>query len=277
MFPKKMVMIIGVVVLIIANIIALSVTSRRYYSFGPGRIAIKLVAPFQAAVTRSIRFFKGLWSHYFFLVSVAEENEDYKKALRHAVEKNNRCNELELSSVRLRSLLKFREAMASNVLAAEVIGRDPSPWYKTIIIDKGQDDGVQKGFAVVIPEGIVGQVMDVSVHYSKVLLIIDPNSAVDALVQRTRARGIVKGESSRSCLFKYVLRKYDVGVGDRVVSSGLDGVFPKGLGLGHISGVVRRNFGIFQEVNLVPFVDFEKIEEVLVVLNPPKHEIVNKQ
>ncbi|MFH1992718.1 MAG: rod shape-determining protein MreC [Pseudomonadota bacterium] len=275
MFPKKMVMIIGVVVLITANIIALSVTSRRYTSFGPGRVAIVLVAPFQEVVTRSIRFARDLWNHYFFLVSVAKENDKLKKAISYAVEEHNRSSELNLANIRLRNLLDFQKSMNHQVLAAEVIGKDPSPWYKTIIIDKGKDDGVKKGMAVVIPEGVAGQVMDVSTHYSKVLLIIDPNSAVDAVVQDTRARGIIKGESWGRCLFKYVLRKDDVRVGVRVVSSGLDGVYPKGLGVGHVSEVIRKNSGIFQEVTVIPFVDFEKLEEVLVVLNPPEHDFGN--
>ena len=93
--------------------------------------------------------------------------------------------------------------------------------------------------AVVIPEGIAGQTTEVSAHYSKVLLIIDHNSAVDALVQRDRARGIIKGGSADQCIFKYVLRKHDVVVDDIVVSSGLDGVFPKGLSVGYVSGVVK--------------------------------------
>lgn len=277
MFPKKTVMIIGAVILIVVNIIALSITSRRYTSFGPGRIALTLVAPLQEAVARSIRFAKNIWSYYFFLVTVAQENDAYKEALRKAEEKNNRCRELEVANVRLRGLLNFQQNVTSNVLAAEVIGRDPSPWYKTVIIDKGKHDGLQKGFAVVIPEGIVGQIMDVSNHYSKVLLIIDPNSAVDALVQRTRARGIVKGQSSSQCQFKYVLRKHDIVVKDSVVSSGLDGVFPKGLGVGYVSEVIKRNSGIFQEVTVVPIVDFEKLEEVLVIIKPTQSKFVEQQ
>ena len=265
-----MVMIIGVVALIAANIVALSVASRSYPSFGPGRIAISLVAPFQKVVARSIRFATGLWNHYFYLVSVAKKNERYMQALRFSQQINNQLNELELSNVRLLSLLKFKKKITHQFLAAEVIGKDPSPWYKTIIIDKGANDGVKPGMTAVVPEGIVGQVIDVAADYSKVLLIIDPNSAVDALVQRTRARGIIKGQSGGQCLFQYVLRKHEVRVGDRVVSTGLDGVFLKGLALGHVSGVVRRGAGIFQEVTVTPFVDFEKLEEVLIVLLPPR-------
>ena len=272
-----MVMIIGVVALIAANIVALSITSRSYPSFGPGRIAISLVAPFQKVVTHSIRFAKNLWNHYFFLVSVAKENEKHIQAIRFNQQKNNQLNELELSDARLRSLLKFKNKMTHQVLAAEVIGKDPSLWFKTIMIDKGTNDGIKQGMTVVVPEGIVGQAIDVAADYSKVLLIIDPNSAVDALVQRTRARGIIKGQSGGQCLFKYVLRKHEVQVGDRVVSTGLDGIFPKGLALGHVSGVVRRGAGIFQEVTVTPFVDFEKLEEVLVVLLSPRHDAVSLQ
>ncbi len=266
-------MIIGVIVLIAVNIIVLSVSNRRYLSYyGPGRIAISLIAPFQEAVSRSIRFVRDIWGHYFFLVKVAQENDNYKRALSHAVEKDNLYKELKLSNIRLRSSLNFRKTIPDKVIAAEVIGKDPSPWFKSIMIDKGKNDGVKKGVAVVIPEGIAGQVTEVSTHYSKVLLIIDHNSAVDALVQRTRARGIIKGGSADRCLFKYVLCKSDVAVGDTVVSSGLDGVFPKGLPVGHVSGVIRPNSGIFQEVSVTPYVDFEKLEEVLVVLNHKKHK-----
>jgi rod shape-determining protein MreC len=277
MFSKKMVMIIGVIVLIAVNIILLSVSNRYYQSYGPGRIAISLMAPFQEAVSRSIRFVKDIWVHYFFLVETAKENDIYKKALSNEIEKDNLHKELKLSNNRLRSLLNFQKTITDKVISAEVIGKDSSPWFNTIMIDKGKDDGVKKGAAVVIPEGIVGQVAEVSTNYSKVLLIIDHNSAVDALVQRTRARGIIKGSSSDRCLFKYVLRKKGVVVGDTVVSSGLDGVFLKGLPVGHVSGVIKPNSGIFQEVSVTPYVDFEKLEEVLVVLNPRKDKFQSEQ
>ena len=272
-----MLIIVGIVVLLAINIIFLSVASRRYSSYGIGRVAIFFTAPFQEAVTDSIRFVKNIWRYYFFLVSVAKENDDIKKSLSLAREENNRYKELILSNDRLRKLLNFQKTMPHSVVAAEVVGKDPSPWYKTIVINKGKADGLIKGLPVVAPDGITGQVIDVSYQHSKVLLIIDQNSAVDALVQRTRARGIIKGESAGQCLFKYVLRKHDVKVDDTVVSSGLDGVFPKGLLIGHVSGVIRRSSGIFQEVTVLPYVDFEKLEEVLVVLTAPKKDSVSKE
>lgn len=230
-----------------------------------------MVSPFQKAASGSIRFVRDIWRHYFFLVNVSKENETYKQALNRAVEKNIHYKELKLSNARLRKLLDFQKTITNRVLAAEVIGKDPSPWFKTVLIDKGKDDGIEKGMAVVIPEGIAGQTTEISDHYSKVLLIIDHNSAVDALAQRGRARGVIQGATAGRCLFKYVLRKHDIAMNDIVVSSGLDGVFPKGLAIGYVSEVIKPKAGIFQKVMVTPYVDFEKLEEVLVILNPNKH------
>ena len=278
MFSKKMVMIVVVIVLIVVNIILLSVFNRRYISYyRPGRIAISLIAPFQKASTSSIRFVRDIWRHYFFMVNVAKENDNYRKALNKAFENNIQLKELKLSNHRLRNLLNFEKTMTDRVLSAEVIGKDPSPWFKTVLIDKGKNDGVETGMAVVVPKGIAGQVTDVSANYSKVLLIIDHNSAVDALVQNDRARGIIKGGTAEQCFFKYVLRKHDIKIGDIVVSSGLDGVFPKGLAVGYVSGVIKPKSGIFQEVTVTPYVDFEKLEEVLIVLNLKKKEFEPEQ
>jgi rod shape-determining protein MreC len=144
---------------------------------------------------------------------------------------------------------------------------DPSPWFRSIMIDKGFSDGIRKGFPVVVPEGVTGQIIEVTKHYSKVLLLTDRNSAVDSLVQKTRARGIIRGSSEQLLSFQYVLRKYEIHKGDTVISSGLDGVFPKGLRVGRVQDIVRKNSSIFQEVSVIPFVDFEKLEEVMVILS----------
>jgi rod shape-determining protein MreC len=275
MFSKKMLVIVGVVTLITVSMVVLYVSSSRYPSHGLGRIALFFVAPFQEAVTDSIRFARGVWKNYFSIVATAEENVGLKEALKQEIGRNSQWREIELSNIRLRKLLEFKTMIASRSIPAEVVGKDPSSWYKAIIINKGSADGVQKGLPVVVPEGIAGQVTDVSSRYSKVMLIIDRNSAVDALVQETRARGLIKGESTGQCLFKYVLRKETVNVGDKIVASGLDGVFPKGLQIGDVTGVVRRASGIFQEVTVTPYVDFEKLEEVLVILTPPKPDFAN--
>lgn len=277
MFSKKTLMIVGIIILIAVNITVLSIsTNRRNPPYDPGRITLFLFSPFQETITHTINFIQGIWHHYFYLVTVAKQNDQLKKTLSITTERNHQLAEIELSNRRLRKLLNFQQNITNQVVAAEVIGKDPSVWFKTIIIDKGRTDGIEKGFPVLIPEGIAGQVIEVAMRHSKVLLIIDPNSAVDALVQRTRSRGLIKGGIGGKCLFKYVLRKHEIRVGDAVISSGLDGVYPKGLHIGNISGVIRRNAGIFQEVTVTPNVDFEKLEQVLVMLRQPEIEVVGE-
>jgi rod shape-determining protein MreC len=209
-----------------------------------------------------------MWTHYFYLVSTEKENDNLKKMLAKAINVDNQCKETSLSNDRFRKLLDFKNASPLQSVSAEVIGKDPSQWYKTLVIDKGVSQGVTKGLSVIVPEGVVGQVIDASDHYAKVLLIIDSNSAVDALVQQTRAHGIIKGDSEGRCLLNYVSRKDIVNIGDAVVSSGLDGVFAKGLLIGKVTDINRNNSGIFQDIEVSPFVDFDKIEEVLVVISP---------
>ena len=277
MLSRKLVLIIGFIVLIAVNIIGLSVTSRRSTSFGIERIAISAIAPFQELVTRTLRFTRDIWRQYFYLVTVAKENQILMHQMNQAVENKNQWRETEMANTRLRNLIDFQKNISERVIAAEVVGKDPSTWFKTVIIDKGEADGLSKGLPVVISQGIVGQVIEVSNHYSKVMLIIDSNSAVDSLVQRTRARGVIKGASTDQCRLDYVLRKNDVRIGDTIVSSGLDGVYPKGLRIGHVSRVIEHDADIFHEVIISPFVDFEKLEEVLVILEVQKHDWVRRQ
>ena len=252
MFSRNSVIIIAVVFLITVNIIALSVADEPYTSSWPGKIIMSLVSPFQEITTKTIRFSKNIWRQYFYLVSAARENDRLKTALRIAVEKNKDKVEVDLANQRLRQLLNFKKSVSSEVLACEVISKDPSAIIRTVIIDKGKSNGLKSGMPVVVSEGIVGRIIEVSNHYSKVLLMIDANSSVDALVQRTRARGIVKGAVYGTCRLDYVLWRDDVQLDDVVISSGLDGIYPKGLRLGKVSGIVKHSSGIFQEVNVNP-------------------------
>jgi rod shape-determining protein MreC len=271
MFSKKMIMIVGVIILIAVNIIILSVNSQdRTPSTRIGQFALFFIAPFQEFASNGIHLAQNIWRNYFNLVDVSQKNDSLVKVLKAANEKNNSLRELELSHFRLQGLLEFIPHLKRQVAAAAVVGKDPSPWLKTVVIDKGTDEGVQMGMPVVTPDGIAGLVIDASTAYAKVLLITDQNSAVDALTQSSRARGIVKGVSSGKLRLDYVLRRHDIVEGDIIISSGLDGVFPKGLRVGYVHEVIKPNSGIFQEVSVTPYVDFEKLEEVLVIIDSPE-------
>ncbi len=269
MFSRKSALIVGGIALITINILVLSIAGKHHATNVFGRLAIAFVAPFQELVTRSTRAAGGVWRQYFSLIAVSRENERLKRELEQALEKNAHIEEVALANQRLRQLLNFKQTTQLTVLPAEVIGRDPSAWFKTVMIDKGRADGLRKGLPVVLPQGVVGQVVDASDRYAKIMLIIDRNSAVDGLIQRTRARGVIKGASTDRCYLEYVLRKHDVKPGDIVVSSGLDGVYPKGLRIGEVAAVSDRSADIFKEITVRPYVDFEQLEEVLVILNPP--------
>ena len=258
----------GALILITISIIALSMTSRRHVTDEPGRIGISFISPFQKIFTHLTNAAQDVWRHYFDLVRAAQENDRLRRALALSVEESRRCREVELANHRLRKLLNFKDSEVFDVLAAEVIGRDPSIWFKTIVIDKGKADGVARGLPVVSAQGVVGQVISAGNRYAKVLLLTDPASAADALIQRSRSRGVVKGNAAPDCLFDYAVRNDDIQIGDWVISSGLDGVYPKGLVIGRVARLMRTNDELFQEVIVSPSVDFEKIEEVLIILNP---------
>jgi rod shape-determining protein MreC len=269
MFSKKMLVMAGIFAFVVINIILLFISARYVGSSSASRhLGMGIVLPLQKAVTVSIRSIRSMWSHYFFLIATEKENDMLKKMLAKTIYDVNLCKETELSNERFRKLLDFKNASGLKSIPAEVIGKDPSQWYKMLVIDKGTSEGVIKGLPVVVPEGIVGQVIDASDHHAKVLLIIDSNSAVDALVQQTRAIGIVKGDSENRCLLNYVSRKETVNIGDSVVTSGLDGVFTKGFLIGKVTDIILNKSGIFQEIEVSPFVDFDKIEEVLIVFSP---------
>ena len=119
-------------------------------------------------------------------------------------------------------------------------------------------------------EGIVGKVLRTTPHYSDIITILDNLSSIDAIVQRSRARGIVEGQTDSSCILKYVLRTDDIETGDVIISSGLDGVYPKGLMLGRVNKVSKKSYGITQDVEVRPSVDFSRLEEVLVILKQDK-------
>jgi rod shape-determining protein MreC len=266
MFSRKVVLIAGLIVFFTVSTLLLTLSSRRpSLAYGPGRMAIALVAPFQKTIAGATYFARDIWEHYFSLVNVAQENERLTRELGNALAANHQCEEIQLGNARLRELLGLNERYKPTLIAAQVIGKDPSPWFQSMLVDKGVRDGVKKGSSVITSQGIVGLVIEVTSRYSKVMLITDPNSAVDALIQRSRARGIIKGGTSGYCVLSYVLGKHEVAIGDTVISSGMDGVFPKGFPLGHITSVSQDESEIFQDVTVTPFVDFERLEEVLII------------
>ena len=234
-------------------------------------LIVEVTAPVQKVVSTALNGIGSVWKGYFHLVGLQRENVALKRELKELKVKLNMYREADLANQRLRALLNFKTSIATPLLPAEVVAFDPSGWFQTILIDKGSNDGLVRDMAVVSADGLAGRVIGVSQHHAKVLLILDVNSAVDGLVQRSRARGVLVGLDHDRCLLKYVQRNEDVQVGDQVITSGMGGVFPKGLLLGKVREVVRGNSGLFQSVEVEPAVNFSRLEEVMVVVQtPPK-------
>ena len=234
------------------------------------QVVIEITAPFQKLIKQTTKSTEELWLNYFRLVDVNHENTQLKNEIHVLKMANSRYRELLATQESLEKLLQFKQTINRPVLAAQVIGLDPTGWFKSVIIDKGKWAGLRIDMPVVNAFGVVGRVVSVSSNYAKVLLIIDQNSAVDCLVQRSRDRGMLKGLMSEVCELDYVAKSNDITVGDIVVTSGLGGVFPKGLPVGRILDVKEISGELFKDIKIRTAVDFSKLEEVLVILEESK-------
>ncbi|UCE33257.1 MAG: rod shape-determining protein MreC [Deltaproteobacteria bacterium] len=253
-------------VFVFIALILLSLSIGRGPEWNPAeKVVAQIAAPFQKFFVGTIRTVRDIWAKYFYLVETHQENVLLKRKLDRLRLENSRYQELLLTNRRLQELLNFQENTDELLLPARVIGWDSSGLFKSITIDKGDHDGVTVSMPVVNAEGVVGRIISVSPGYAQVLLVTDRNSSVDGLVQRSRGRGILKGRGSSECLFEYVIKTCDIKNGDTIVTSGMGGVFPKGLYLGTVIQIEDSPNKLFKDVRVVPAVDFSKLEEVLVV------------
>jgi rod shape-determining protein MreC len=250
--------------LLVAAALLLRTGAGRLQTDRLGRLLLDGVSPLQRITATAARAVTGVWREAVDLMQARDEVVALRSEVERLAQEETRTAELEGENARLRQLLDFRERLAGDLIAAHVVGRDATGLARTIVIDRGERDGVFKGTAVVVPAGVVGHVFVTSRHAARVLLVNDHNSGVDGMVQRTRASGIVEGTPDGGCGLKFVKRTEDVQTGDEVVTSGLDGIFPKGLPIGRVVAVDKRGQGLFQYAEIAPAVEFDRLEEVLV-------------
>ena len=236
----------------------------------PADVMLTLLSPLQDAIDRLAHGSTGFVRDYFDLVNVRRENDRLKAELAELKTNQSRLVELETENRHLAELLDLRDVLGGNSIAANVIGSDANGLARTFVISQGATSGLRPGMAVLSFQGVVGKVIAVSPHASRVLIIDDHNSALDSFDQRTRTRGIVAGVVDDGLTMKYVERSQDVRSGDVIVTSGLDGIFPRGLLIGTIKGVNGEGPGMFLSVAIAPAVDFRGLEQVLVVTQMPE-------
>jgi rod shape-determining protein MreC len=228
-----------------------------------------LFRPLQLGVQLTTEWVQELHENFITLAAFKAENDRLRKRIQTLEIERNQWLEAEATNRRLQQLLEFRSHLPTGSVTASIIANSASTWFQSCVLDKGSDDRVRKGMAVVTPLGVVGQVVSVTARSAKVLLITDANSGVDVLVQRTRARGIVSGSLENGPVLKYVKRSEDIQVGDRLITSGLDGIFPKGMTVGTVVKARKQNLGLFQYIELMPAVTSARAEEVMVVSADP--------
>jgi len=237
----------------------------------PESAFLEVISPVTGAFTHLSDGSSSIVRDYVDLLHVRDENAQLRNELARVKSDQARLTELEVENQHLGELLELRDALGSKAVAANVIGSDATGISRTLVLSSGTDDGLRPGMAVLANQGVVGKIIAVSPNASRVLMIDDHNSALDGFDQRTRARGIVAGLVDDGVILKYADRSQDIKVDDTIVTSGLDGIFPRGLLVGTIQSVHREGPGLFLGVRITPAVDFRQLEQVMILTDPPPH------
>lgn len=227
---------------------------------------LTLSAPFMGVVANANRSLLSVWNDYLVLVNTHKENLTLRESVRQLNTRIIESQDTLLENERLKQLLSLKSTLQTPAVAATVIGEDSAPWYRSIVIDRGSVDGLAEGMPVMATSGVVGRVVKVAANSSRVLLLTDHASSIAAMIQRSRARGVLKGKGGGACSLEFTVREDDVKVGDIVTTSGVGGVFQKGKVLGEVTMVKKGEYGMFQTIDVRPAVNTFHLEEVLVLL-----------
>jgi len=228
--------------------------------------AVTVFDPFQRSLHGLLNFSSSAYTTYGHLWHAQQENQELHAQLVTAESQIQRLTEQAGEAQRLRNLLEFKNQLAFQTVAAEVIATSPGENSNAIFIDKGSDSGLTSDLAVITPEGAVGKIVAVFPHSAQVLLVTDPSSGMGVTLSQSRVQGILKGGAGNLCDLHYVMNEEAVTRGEPVITSGLDQVYPKGLPVGTVVKVGAGN--IYKDIVVKPTVDLSRLEMVLVVLKP---------
>lgn len=236
---------------------------------GPlGTAILTVLAPVQTVMAAVMQSASDAWSRYLEIGRLRTENVRLRAEVEDLSRDAGVLREQALAARRLERLLELRRTVPAQAVAARVISRDPSRWYSTLLIDRGTRDGIRRNDPVISADGVVGRVVEATATSSRVLLISDSRSAVGVLIQRSRDAGVVEGKGGGTVSLNYLSRAADVREGDVVVTSGLGGVFPKGLVIGTVTGILREEGALVQTAVVRPAAALDRLEELLVLIGP---------
>lgn len=237
------------------------------------RTVVFLSRPVQEGAAFLARSVSNLWGDYIYLVDVKADNARLAFENARLEERVRKLEQQEVENRRLRKLMGLRESLPGDVVSAQVISKDVTDFFRVVrlTLDRSGHE-IRMDMPVVTLGGVVGTVQRVAGSTVDVKLVVDPNSAVDVVSERTGARGIVRGTGDLTryqLRVEYAQRSDEVDVGDLLVTSGMGRRFPKGIPVARVTRVVKRDFGIYQEVEATPTVDFSRLEEALILLTTP--------
>jgi rod shape-determining protein MreC len=257
---------ITLILLLLIPVFAIDTATRapREYRFHD-KAVLFVTAPIQGAISWTLEYATSAFENYIYLWNTRKEHQKMIEENRKLLGKIASLREMQQENTRLRKLLDFNSNHQLESVIARVIAKDVSSEFRAIRINRGETSGVRKNMAVITDEGVVGRVLRTTRTTADVVTMLDLLSAVDSIVERSRARGVVEGMTDEVCQLKFIIRTDDIEPGDLLITSGLGGIYPKGIPVGTVSKANRKAYGISQEVEVRPSVDFSRLEEVMVV------------
>jgi len=229
-------------------------------------LLIEIATPIQKMITLPVHLLGEAWTDYIALVDLRRDNEALRSRVAALEEENLQFREALVASGNLERIVHMRENFEVPLLPSEVVGQDVFPWFRSILLDRGRSHKVLSGMPVVSDHGLVGLVTATSPHASRAMMLLDRQSAVAATIQRSRAQGIVRGTGTGELEFVFMVRGDDVQPNDVVITSGVGGVFPKGLRIGTVESVQTDEARLLHTGSVRPSVDFGRIEQVFIML-----------
>lgn len=259
---------------LLVSLLLLTVQTRGGGTGRAGELVTIAVTPVQSLLVRIHRGAVGLWANYLDWKSVRRENTTLRAEIEELRVQAMQVGETREENARLRRLLVLRARLPLATLAGEVIGREAGGWVRSLTVNRGRGDGIAQQTPVIVPDGLVGRVVQVHRGAAVIQLLNDPASTVGAVVQRTRTAGLVEGDAGGTVRFKFMARDgANVAPGDLVVTSGLGALFPKGLPVGRVTKVEDKGSALFHFAVLAPAVDFSRVEEVLLVTGQTTQDV----
>ncbi|HEY7654154.1 MAG TPA: rod shape-determining protein MreC [Methylomirabilota bacterium] len=259
---------------LLVSLLLLTLQTRGGGTGRAGELVTIAVTPVQSLLVRIHRGALGFWANYLDWKLVRRENATLRGENEQLRVQAMQVGETREENARLRRLLVLRDRLPLATVAGEVIGREAGGWVRSLTVNRGRGDGIAQQTPVIVPDGLVGRVVQVHRGAAVIQLLNDPASTVGAVVQRTRTAGLVEGDAGGTLRFKFMARDgASVAPGDLVVTSGLGTLFPKGLPVGRVVRVEDKGSALFHFAVLAPAVDFSRVEEVLLVTGQTTQDV----